>query len=186
MPRVCILSQNTPNSTGAPGWEMQHASLNLWLLICKMGMSIKSTPLLVSESCSVQYSSIPQLCPTLCNPMDWSTPSFFVHHQLLELAQTHVHSSQWCHPTISSSVVPFFSCLQSFLAPESFPMCQFFAPGGQNIGVSVSASALPMNIQDWFPLGLTGWISLLSKGLSRVFSSTTAEMHQFFSTQLSL
>ena len=84
-------------------------------------------------------------------------------------------SSWWCHPTISSSVVPFFSCLQSFPASESFPKSQFFASGGQSIGVSASASVLPMNIQDWFPLGWTGWISLQSKGLSRVFSNTTVQ-----------
>ena len=94
--------------------------------------------------------------------------------------------SQWYHPTISSSVVPFSSHLQAFPASGSFPMSQFFASGGQSIGVSASASVLPMNIQDWFPLGLTDWISLLSKGLSRVFSSTTVPKHQFFSTQPSL
>ena len=85
----------------------------------------------------------------------------------------------------SSSVVPFSSCLQSFPASGSFQMSQFFASGGQSIGVSASASILPMNIQDWFLLGRTGWISLLSKGLSRVFSNTTVQKHQFFSTQLS-
>ena len=93
-------------------------------------------------------------------------------------------SSWWCHPTISSSVIPFSFCLQSFTASGSFLMSQFFASGGQNIGVSVSASVLPMNIQDWFPLGLTCWISLQSKGLSRFFSNTTVQNHQFFSTQL--
>ena len=93
--------------------------------------------------------------------------------------------SQWCHPTVSSSVVPFFSYLRSFTASGSFPMSQFFASDGQSIGVSVSASILPMNIQDWFSF-LTGWISLQSKGLSRVFSNTTVQKHQFFSTQLSL
>ena len=82
-------------------------------------------------------------------------------------------SSQWCHPSISSSVVPFSSHLHSFPASGSFPMSQFFASGGQSIGVSASTSVLPMNIQDWFPLGWTGWISLQSKGLSRVFSNTT-------------
>ena len=87
-------------------------------------------------------------------------------------------SSQWCHPTISSSVVPFSSHLQSFPASGSFPMSPFFASGGQNIGVSAIVSVLPMNIQDWFPLGLTGWISLQSKGPSRVFSSTTIQKHQ--------
>ena len=95
-------------------------------------------------------------------------------------------SSQWCHPTISSSVVPFSSCLQSVPASGSFPMSQLFASGGQSIGVSASTSVLPMNFQDGFPLGWTGWISLQSKGLSRVFSNTTVQKHQFFHTQLSL
>ena len=92
--------------------------------------------------------------------------------------------SQWCHPTISTSVSPFFSCPHSFPASGSFPVSQLFASGGQSI--EVSASVLPMNIQDWFPLGWTGWISLQSKGLSRVFSTTTIQKHQFFSIQLSL
>ena len=91
--------------------------------------------------------------------------------------------SKWCHPTISSFVGPFSSCLQSFPASESFSMSQFFTSGGQSTGVSASASVLPMNIQDRFPLGWTGWISLQSKGLSRVFSSSTIQKHQFFSTQ---
>ena len=94
--------------------------------------------------------------------------------------------SQWCHPMISSSVVPFSSCFQSFPASGSSPMSQFFTSGGQSIGVSASASVLPMNIQDWFPLGLTGLISLKSKGLSGVLSSTTVQKLQFFGTQLSL
>ena len=94
--------------------------------------------------------------------------------------------SRWCHPTISSSVVPFTSCLQSFLASGSFPVSQFFTSGGQSIGVSASASVLPMNIQDWFPLGWTDLISLQSKGLSRVFSNTKVQRHQFFGAQLSL
>ena len=94
--------------------------------------------------------------------------------------------SWWCHPTNSSSVVPFFSCLQSFPASVSFLMRWLFASHGQSIGVSASTSVLPMNIQDWSPLGLIGWISLQSKGLSRVFSNTTVQKHQFFSAQLSL
>ena len=93
--------------------------------------------------------------------------------------------SQWCHPTISSSVIPF-SHLQSFPASGSFPRSQFFTSGGQRIGVSASVSFLPMNIQDWFPLGWTGLISLQSKGLSRVFSNTIVQKHQFFSAQISL
>ena len=94
-------------------------------------------------------------------------------------------SGQWCHLTISSSVIPFSSCPHSLPASESFPVSQLFASGGQCIGVSASASALPMTIQDWSPLGWTGWISLQSKGLSRVFSNTTVQKQQFFSTQLS-
>ena len=94
--------------------------------------------------------------------------------------------SWWCHPTISSSGVPLSSCLQSFPASGSFPVSQFFASGGQSIGPSASASVLPMNIQDWFPVGLTGLISLQSKGLSRVFSNTTIQKHQFFSAKHSL
>ena len=94
--------------------------------------------------------------------------------------------NQWCHPTISSSVVPFSSCHQSFPASGSFQMSQLFASGGQSTGVSASASVLPMNIQDWSPLGWTGWISLQSKGLSRVFSNTTVQKHQFSGTQVSL
>ena len=95
-------------------------------------------------------------------------------------------SSQWCHPAISSSVVPFSSCPQSLPASESFPMSQPFAWGGQSIGVSALASVLPMNTQDWSPLELTGWTSLQSKGLSGVFSNTTVQKHQFFGAQLSL
>ena len=93
--------------------------------------------------------------------------------------------SQWCHPTISSSVIPFSSWPQSLPASGSFPMSQLFSWGGQSIGVSASTSVLPMNIQEWSPLGWTGWISLKSKGLSRVFSNTTVQKHQFFGTQLS-
>ena len=95
-------------------------------------------------------------------------------------------SSQWCHPVISSSVIPFYSCPQSFPASGSLPMSQFVASGGQSIGVSASTSVLPMNTQDWSPLGWTGWLSLQSKGLSRVFSNTTVQKHQFFGAQLSL
>ena len=95
-------------------------------------------------------------------------------------------SSWWCHPTISSSVIPFSSCPQFFPASGSFPMSQLFALGGQSIGVLASTSVLPKNTQDWSPLGWTGWISLQSRGLSRVFCNTTVQKHQFFSAQLSL
>ena len=129
------------------------------------------------------FSSVAQSCLTLWDPMDCSTPGLPVHHQLPVFTQTHAH---WCHPTISFSIISFSSCLQSFPASGSFPMSQFFPSGGQNIGVSASASVLPMTIQDWFPLGWTGSISLLSKGLSRVFFNTTDQKHQFFGAQLSL
>ena len=124
--------------------------------------------------CSVTLS-----CPTLCNPMDCSTPGLPVHHQLPEFTQTHVHwvgdAIQLSHPLSSPSP-------QSFPASGSFPVSQFFASGGQSIGVSISASVLPMDIKDWFPLGWTGWISLQFKGLSRFFSNTTVQKYQFFST----
>jgi len=93
--------------------------------------------------------------------------------------------SRWCHPAVSSSVIPFSSCPQSFPASRSFPMSQLFASDSQSIGISASTSVLPMNTQDWYPLGWTGWISLQSKGLSRVFSNTTVQKHQFFGAQLS-
>ena len=105
---------------------------------------------------------------------------------ILEVHPNPCPSSQWCHPTISSSVIPFSSCPQSFPAPGSFQMSQLFAWGGQSIGISASITVLPMNTQDWSPLGWTGWISLQSKGLSRVISNTTVQKHQFFCTQLSL
>ena len=131
------------------------------------------------------FSSVAQSCLTLCNPMDCSTPCSLS----ITNSQSYSNScplSWWCHPTISSSVLPFSSCLQSFPATGSFQMSQFFTAGGQSIGISGSASLLPMNIQNWFPLGWIGWISLQSKGLSRVFSNTTLQKHQFFGAQLSL
>ena len=138
----------------------------------------------VPEGHLVQFTSVAQSCPTLYDPMDCSTPGFTVHHQLLELAQTHVHqvgdAIQPSHPLSSPS--PAFNLSEP---SGSFPMSQFFASSGQSIGASASASVLPMNIQDWFPLRLTGWISLRSKGLSKV-SNITVQKHQFFVTQLSL
>ena len=127
--------------------------------------------------------SAAQLCLTRCDPMDYSMPGFPVLHYLLELARS-CPLSRWCHTRISSSVISFSSCLQSFPTSGSFLMSQLFISSGQSIGASVSV--LPMNIQGWFSLGLTGVISLLSKGLSRVFSNTTVQKHQFFGTQPSL
>ena len=137
-------------------------------------------------SVQFQFSSVTQSRPTPCSPMDCSMPGFPVYHQLPEPYSNSYPLTWWCHPTISPSAVPFSSCLQYFPASGSFQMNQFFVSGGQSIGVSASTSVLPMNIQDWFPLGWTGWISLLSRGFSRVFSNTTVQKHQFFGTQLSL
>ena len=135
---------------------------------------------------SVQFSSVAQSCPTLCDPMNRSTPGLPVHHQLPESTQTHVHrvgdAIQPSHPLLSPSP----PAPQPLPAWGSFPMSQLFTSGGQSIGVPASTSVLPMKTQDWSPLGWTGWISLQSKGLSRVFSNTTVQKHQFFGTQLSL
>ena len=133
----------------------------------------------------IQFSSVSQSCPTVCDPMNRSTPGLPVHHKLLEFTKTQRPSSQWCHPAISSSVVPFSSCPQSLPASESFPISQLFAWGGQSTGISALASVLPKNTQDWSPLEWTGWISLQSNGLPRVFSNTTVPKHQFFGAQLS-
>ena len=135
----------------------------------------------------VQFSSVQLLssCPLPCNPMDCSTPGFPVHHQLLEFTQTHVH---W----VSDAIQPAHPPLPLLLLPSVFPSIRVFSfestlrIRGPKYGVSVSASVLPMNIQGWFPLGWIDWISLLSKGLSRVFSNTTVQKHQFCSAQLSL
>ena len=137
----------------------------------------------------IRVNSVQQLsCVQLFVTLDCSTPCFPLHHQLLELGQTHVHWVSDAIQPFSSSVSPFSSFLQSSPASGTFAVSQFFASGGQSIGASASASAsvFPMNIQDWSPLGLTGLISLQSKGLSRVFSSTTVQKHQFFGNQLSL
>ena len=140
---------------------------------------------LYSNMESVQFSSVGSLTCVWLFATPWTTA------RQASLAITNsrslckpCHLSQWCHPTISSSVLPFSSHFQSFPASWSFQMSQFFASGGRSIIVSASTSVLSINVQDWFPIGWTGWISLQSKGLSRVFSNTTVQKHQFFSTQL--
>ena len=155
-------------------------SFCLWL-----PFAVKDFPDSSVQFSSVQFSSVVQSCLTLQphesqharTPCPSPTPG--VYSNLCPL-------SQWYHPTISSSAIPFSSCLQSFPESGSLQMSQLFASGGQRIGVSASASVLPVNTQDSSPLGWTGWISLQSKGLSRVFSNTAVQKHQFFSTQLSL
>ena len=151
----------------------------VWMPVCVYTRAHTHLPV------CVQFSSVDKSCLNFCHPMDCSMPatlSFTVSRSLLKLMSL----GQWCHQTISSSVVPFSSCLQSFPASGSFPMSQFFASGGQSTGVSALASVLLMNIQDQFPVRLTGLISLQSKGLSRVSSSTTVWKHQFFGTQPAL
>ena len=130
---------------------------------------------------SVQFSSVAQSCPTLCDPMNRSTPGLPVHHQRPEFTQVYLEFVHWVSDAIqpSRSVVPFSSCPQPLPASESFPVSQLFAWGGQRIGVSALASVLPTNTQDWSPSEWTGWISLQSKGLSRVFSNSFLIILQF-------
>ena len=131
------------------------------------------------------YSSLAQLCPTLCQPHGLQHASLTCPSPTPGAYSNSWPLSWWSHSTISSSVIPLSSCLQSFPPSGSFPMSQFFASGDQSIGVSASASVLPMNIQGWSPSEWTGWISLQSKGLSIVFSNTTVQKHQLLSAQLS-
>ena len=162
---------------------------DLWTLQCSFILSLSSWVRVINQltassspqslsSPNIQFSSVTQSCLTLCEPMNCSMPGLPVHHQ--PGAQANLRpSSRWCHPAILTSVAPFSSYPQALPASGSFPMSQLFAWGGQNIGVSASTSVLPMNTQDWSPLGWTGWISLQSKGLSRV----TVQKHPFFSAQ---
>ena len=143
-------------------------------------------PLSANHTTSIQFSSVQSLSHVQLFATPWTTarqppcpsPTTGVHPNPCPL-------SWWCHPTISSTAIPFSSCPQSCPASGSFPMSQLFTSGGQSIGFSYSTSVLPMNTQDWSPLGWSGWISLQSKGLSRVFSNTTVQKHQFFGAQLS-
>ena len=157
---------------------------------CKLGQSVWKTVWgylrkLKTWLSSIQFSSVTQSCLTL-RPHESQYARLPCPSPSPGVYQNSYPLSRWCHPAISSSVITFSSCLQSFPAFRSFPMSQFLASGGQTIEVSALASVLPMNNQNWFPLGLTALISLQSKGLSRVFSNTTIQKHQFFGTQLSL
>ena len=129
----------------------------------------------------VQFSSVIQSCPTLCDPMNRSTPGLPCPSPTSGVHSNSHPLSRWCHPAISSSVFPFSSCPQSLPASESFPVSQLFTWRGQSIGVSALASFLPKKSQNWSPLVWTGWISLQAKGLSRVFSNTTVQKHYFTS-----
>ena len=154
------------------------------MMRCVFCLKTHSLPILPFSRDSVQFS---------CSVMSSSLQPYGIQHIRLPCPtptpraySNSCTSSQWCHPASSSSAITFSSCPQSFPASGSFQMSQLFTSGGQSTGVSASASVLPMNIQDWFPLGWTDWISLQSKGLLRVFSNTTVQKHQFFGTQLSL
>ena len=163
-------------------WGCPCPLCDIYVLPCFFPFSVYHVQTCNYFPCSVQFNSVAQSCPTLRPhesqharpPCPSPTPG--VHSDSRP-------SSQWCHPAISSSVVPCSSCPQSLPASGSFPMSQPFTWGGQSTGISALASVLSMNTQDWFPLEWTGWISLQSKGLSRVFSNTTVQKHQFFSTQ---
>ena len=176
-----------PMDCSMPGFLVLHYLLEFAQISCSLSWWCYLT---ISSSVALcffcSFSSVAQLClKTL-----W--PHGLQHARLPCSSPTPgacSHScpwSWWCHPTISSSVIPFSSCLQSFPAWGCFPMTQLFASDGQNTGALASASVLPKNIQDWFPLGWTGWMSFQSKGLSKVFSDTTVQKHQFFCAQLSL
>ena len=161
-----------PYPSATPGVYTNSCPLNRW---CHPSISSSGIPFsssIQTFSASVQFNSFAQSCPTLCDPMDCSTSALPVHHQLPDITQ--LRSIELVMPSNHLILChPFSSCLQSFPASGYFPMSQCFTSGGQSIGVSASASVLPMNIQDRFPSGWTGLISLQSKGLSRVFSNTT-------------
>ena len=157
-------------------WSTKKSVLGFPMVsFCQEGASFFGS---VQLSCSVVSDAVPHGPQHARPPNPSPTPRAYSNS---------CPSSRWCHPTVSSSVIPFFSShLQSFPAVGSFHISQLFTSGGQSIGGSASASVLPMNTQDWFPLGLTGWNSLQSKGLLRVFSNTTVQKYQLFGAQLSL
>ena len=168
---------------GPAAWESCGNGLKIQILRLSPRPPESAIAFYQCPRCSVQSSSVAQSCPTLCNPMNCSMPGLPVHHQLLESTKTHVHwvvdTIQPSHPLLSSSP-PALNLSQH----QSFPMSQLFASGGQSIGVSASTLVFPMNTQDWSPSEWTGWMSLQSKGHSRVFN-TTVQKHQFFGPQLS-
>ena len=187
MPKSLFLASNDTYSSleqRALGWEFNLVCFRT-SDVCPTRGIVKTLPALPfkNQTCC---GSVAKSCATLYDPHWLPHTRFCCLSPFLGVCSNSRSLSWWCHPTISSSVIPFSSCLQSFPTSGSFPMSQFFASGGQRIGVSASASLLPINIQDWFPLECTGWISLQSKGQSRVFSNTTVQKHQFFDAQVSL
>ena len=174
-------------------WLREHTLRQIFMILLGINLFKKSTFFFNLRSCCSNYLIIKSSFSQFSRSVMFNSlqPNGLQHASLPCPSPTSgacsnsCPSSQWCHSTISSSVITFSFCLQSTAAPGSFPMSQFFVSGGQSIGVSVSASVLPINIQDWFCLGWTGWISLQSKALSRVFN-TTVQKYQFFHAQLSL
>ena len=179
--RDCRKHQDSCSTQGYFTFYCIHYSLHLFLGSYNAvfrSFQLKIQPLMHLDILNPQFSSVAQSCPTLCDPMNRSTPGLPVHHQHQEFTQTHATESMMP----SSHLIlcrPLSSCPQSFPASGSFPMSQLFAWGGQSTGVSALASFLPKS-QGWFPSEWTGWISLQSKGFSRVFSNTTVQKHQFF------
>ena len=185
---ICILNAtSSEDSTTCISSFWQHGVVaRAWILttdkILNLLFPIMKFRMVTHPISSVQFSSVTQSCLTLCDP--WNA----ARQASLSITTSRIYSnsrllSWWCHPAISSSVVPFSSCSQSLPASKSFPMSQLFAWGGQSTGVSALASFLPKNNQGWSPLEWTGWSSLQSMGLSRVFSNTTVQKHQFFGAQ---
>ena len=162
------------------GFWFKNSSEIIQLLKVKQKWSLCTVYIETINIALRHHCSVTKSCPTICDPMDCSMSRFPVLHWV---CSNSCSMNQWYHPFISSSIASFSSCPQSFLASGSFTMSRLFASGGQSFEASTSAPVLPMSIQDWFPLGFTSLISLLSKGLSRVFSSTTVQKHQFFSAQ---
>ena len=177
----CITWRKSCSYSVAQSWWLNDITNSMNMSLSKLGTQFRAPVVNVQLFVAVVVKSLSYVwlfvIPWTAAPL--VSLSFSISRSLLNSCPL----SRWCHPTISSSVIPFISCLQPFPASGSFPMSQLFAWGGQSIEASASAAVLRMNIQGWFPLGLTGLISLLSKGLSRVFSSTTVRRHQFFGTQ---
>ena len=189
---LTLVSQEALDAAGGMSWKLVYQCNEESVFDKKdedvpqeMMSALPAFCLFYSQLCCC-FCSLTKSCLILCDPRDCSMARLPCPSPSPGVCSNSCPSSWWCHPTISSSAVPFSSCPQSFPASVPFPISQFFTSGGQSIGVSASTSVLPMNTKDWSPLGWTGWLSLQSKGLSRVFDNTTVQKHQFFGVQPSL